>query len=971
MSRAKWMDFEKLRARARGVSCFGTLCGVLAMLVFVTGCPPQPPAPCTDDAGCADTLFCNGAETCNVDTGECVPGTAPCTEEETCNEEEDRCDACIEDADCADEDYCNGDEMCVDGQCAEGTSPCLEDEVCDEETDACVGCLEDADCDDEDPCTENVCSLEDFTCSFPDVVCEEGEECVDGACLIICTEDVVCVDADLCTEGACVEGYCAFTDIVCDDMDLCTDDTCDPATGCVFTDAVCPEGETCDPATGGCVAAITCVDDAGCDDGVFCNGAETCVDTVCVAGTEPCDDGFFCNGTETCDEDNNVCLDGADPCDPVTETCDDVADVCSPIETFVLTEDVDLLNGTEFDDVFRGTDETADTGDLINGRGGIDRFDWITSAAENDLIDAVGLELIYVRNTWNGGQEINLSGFDGFTQLWFDRGTEDLLLDNVPAIAAVGYTGGTGDGDFEVVFDDNLVDGTEDALDIFLDGADGDDIIADGFEIFNVNITGDNDLDDLASNDLETVNFLGGSSLVVDNVIDDADTFDASGSTADIDITVDDVDVTYTGGSGADVVRFGEGEFDDEDLVDGGTGDSDEIHVGLDDNVISSVTITNTELLGIAGDDDGVAETFTFDVGGVTGLDTVRLESLGPGSTGDTVFFDDMAFGPAFVFRGTGDNENQVFDGVQTDYTGAPADATLDVTINNRSDEDLDEDSRTIAIGLLDIDDVVNLNLTLEDGGDLTITDINGVDLESLTIVANSSVTVTNALESDAVATVDASATDGGASVDASNSTVELTMTGGGGGDTLVGGDDVDELDGGEGDDTLRGGPSPDELIGGGDADTFQWNDGDEGAADDVNAGDTVDDFSLTGDDDIISVEDAGALDVVGAATLAFALEAGAAAGDNVIVFNATEAAATTTAAIEDVIQAVGTAGEAIIGVVLTPSDNVFVVYDDDSGVDGGGASIIVLAVIDEIDGDDPTDATDLDDFVAANFEIR
>ena len=104
---------------------------------------------------------------------------------------------------------------------------------------------------------------------------------------------------------------------------------------------------------------------------------------------------------------------------------------------------------------------------------------------------------------------------------------------------------------------------------------------------------------------------------------------------------------------------------------------------------------------------------------------------------------------------------------------------------------------------------------------------------------------------------------------------------------------------------------------------------------------------------------------------MAFALEAASGAGDNVVVFNVNEAAATTTAAIEDIIQANhGQVGEAIIAVVLTPSDNVFVVYDSDSGVDSGGA-IIVLAVIDEIDSDDPTAASDLDDFVAANFEIR
>lgn len=45
-----------------------------------------------------------------------------------------------------------------------------------------------------------------------------------------------------------------------------------------------------------------CTADADCDDGLFCNGAETCVNAVCQAGTDPCEEG------QTCDEDNDVCV---------------------------------------------------------------------------------------------------------------------------------------------------------------------------------------------------------------------------------------------------------------------------------------------------------------------------------------------------------------------------------------------------------------------------------------------------------------------------------------------------------------------------------------------------------------------------------------------------------------------------------------------------------------------------------------
>jgi hypothetical protein len=46
---------------------------------------------------------------------------------------------------------------------------------------------------------------------------------------------------------------------------------------------------------------VECVTAADCDDGLFCNGAETCVDTHCVPGQPPCGLGAVCN------DELNVC----------------------------------------------------------------------------------------------------------------------------------------------------------------------------------------------------------------------------------------------------------------------------------------------------------------------------------------------------------------------------------------------------------------------------------------------------------------------------------------------------------------------------------------------------------------------------------------------------------------------------------------------------------------------------------------
>lgn len=77
------------------------------------------------------------------------------------------------------------------------------------------------------------------------------------------------------------------------------------------------------------LTSLTCSSDAECNDGLYCNGTETCADGACQAGRPPaCDDGEFCTGTEFCDEVNDTCASTGDPCGSgtvcteATETCD-------------------------------------------------------------------------------------------------------------------------------------------------------------------------------------------------------------------------------------------------------------------------------------------------------------------------------------------------------------------------------------------------------------------------------------------------------------------------------------------------------------------------------------------------------------------------------------------------------------------------------------------------------------------------
>ena len=102
-------------------------------------------AGCTNNSQCDDGLFCNGAETCNVGTGQCQAGTAPscgdgvsCTVD-SCNEGTDSCDNTPNDGLCDNGLFCDGSETCDPVlDCQAGSDPC-PGLSCDEGANLCVG----------------------------------------------------------------------------------------------------------------------------------------------------------------------------------------------------------------------------------------------------------------------------------------------------------------------------------------------------------------------------------------------------------------------------------------------------------------------------------------------------------------------------------------------------------------------------------------------------------------------------------------------------------------------------------------------------------------------------------------------------------------------------------------------------------------------------------------------------------------
>ncbi len=210
------------------------------------------------------------------------------------------------------------------------------------------------------PCFDaNDCTTND-TCDQVGV-CEGGTPSPNGT---PCDDGFFCTVGDACNgSGSCVsgggspctavecQGSCNESTDGCEilegapcssDGNLCTDDVCDQNGSCTHPSNTAP-----------------------CDDGVFCNGADTCAGSSCsvhagdpcAGGTQcadtcsetldtcnlpdgtSCDDGLFCTAVDACTA--GTCTGSGDPCagaPSCADACDELLDTC------------DLPNGTPCDD---------------------------------------------------------------------------------------------------------------------------------------------------------------------------------------------------------------------------------------------------------------------------------------------------------------------------------------------------------------------------------------------------------------------------------------------------------------------------------------------------------------------------------------------------------------------------------------------------------------------------------------------
>ncbi|MBO1059172.1 MAG: DUF4214 domain-containing protein [Dolichospermum sp. JUN01] len=271
---------------------------------------------------------------------------------------------------------------------------------------------------------------------------------------------------------------------------------------------------------------------------------------------------------------------------------------------------------------------------------------------------------------------------------------------------------------------------------------------------------------------------------------------EATGTDLDDELTGGISDNTLNGGAGDDTIILAFDEFDDKDIVDGGTGEEDTLHL-TSDNDINATT------------EDALKY-----IKGIKGIDILEFVTKG-----NNVIVD-----ASKTTTVTNKIENYVFDANIVTLSGAATDDKFTLK------QDVTELILTGAKQSADLtvkrtQNVANLVLTSNIGnndpiGANQITQLAADGNLTLTITGNRDIVIAApTLTNNSVFDIIANNFEG--ALTATGTALDNILTGGIGNDILTGGAGKDILTGGAGKDILTGGDGADSLIGGAGADSL------------------------------------------------------------------------------------------------------------------------------------------------------
>lgn len=317
-------------------------------------------AGCNDDKQADETCQCSsagGSESCSTAVSPCE--SSSCSDGATCGQDgeicddgmyctvNDRCRAgkCVGDERACDDGVaCNGAESCDETQdeCVAAKSTCADGQTCDVENDECIstctGCIIGGNCySDGAVSPTNPCMVCDASTSNSDwsvalaAVCDDGEAC---------TSDDRCNGAGVCVGTPAVGGDCDCIDNSdCDDGVGCTTDTCN--------DGTCSNALQ----AGWCRINGTCVADGTAEPSNRCRYCDASSNqaawTNSSLGTD-CDDGLWCNGEDTCNAgacvhefpNGNRCAGSTGACE--TTSCSESKKSCFQDDTHICRTETTL-----------------------------------------------------------------------------------------------------------------------------------------------------------------------------------------------------------------------------------------------------------------------------------------------------------------------------------------------------------------------------------------------------------------------------------------------------------------------------------------------------------------------------------------------------------------------------------------------------------------------------------------------------